>query len=155
MGVQGWRKAKIFSLRQSIGLVALTLAIPFSPLVRVSFAPHPTRTDTTHAHRQHMACTTHHHHSHCNPCTLPSPHCTAHARSPIPNPEAGLEPKSSATYATIRKDHLPQLTSSVQHLLQHYLPHYARPTVTPCHIANLCNALLTSPPERPRPTISA
>ena len=90
MGVEGWQKAKKFSLRQWIRLVALTLAIPFSPLDRVSFAPHRTHTDTTRTHRQHMACTTHHHHSHCNPCTLPSPHCTAHARSPIPNPEAGF-----------------------------------------------------------------
>ena len=42
MGVEGWQRAKKFSLRQSIGLIALTLAIPFSPLVRVSFAPHHT-----------------------------------------------------------------------------------------------------------------
>ena len=71
MGVEGWRKAKIFSPRHSIGLVALILAIPFSPLDRVSFAHHHTYTDTTHAHRQHRASTTHHHHSNCNPCTLP------------------------------------------------------------------------------------
>ena len=34
MGVEGWQRAKKFSLRQSIRLVALALAMPFSPLDR-------------------------------------------------------------------------------------------------------------------------